>query len=106
MSDEVKANYAQLRQLYSKFKQQADAIFQMRQKVNQSMSNLQGNWVGEGSGAFFKEMNDDVLPATNRLNQSLEEAASMTAKIAQTLKQAEQEAAAPFTIMEIKVRIG
>ncbi len=96
MADEIRADYAQLQQLSTQFQRQAQAINQMRQQVKSKMSALQGNWIGKGSEAFFSEMNDKVLPSTERLYQALQEASKITKQIAQTVQQAEQDAAAPF----------
>ena len=96
MADEIRAEYAQLQQVATKFSQQATAISQMQSHVKRSMSALQGNWIGKGSEAFFREMGDEILPATARLHNALQEAGKATKQIAQILQQAEQDAAAPF----------
>ena len=96
MADEIRADYPQLQQVSTTFSRQATAINQMRQQVKKSMSSLQGNWVGKGSDAFFNEMSDKVLPAADRLYQALQEAAKVTKQMAQTVQQAEEDAAAPF----------
>lgn len=96
MADEIRVDYRQLSQVASQFSRQATAINQMRQRVRRSMSQLQGSWIGKGSDQFFAEMNDKVLPATERLYKALQEASSVTKQIAQLVQQAEQDAAAPF----------
>lgn len=96
MAEEIRADYPQLQQVAATFSKQATAINQMRQQVKKSMGNLQGNWVGKGSEAFFSEMSDKVLPAADRLFQALQEAAKITRQMAQTVQQAEEDAAAPF----------
>lgn len=96
MADEIRADYAQLQQVAQQFNKQAQAINQMRQSVKKSMGALQGNWKGKGSDAFFSEMSDKVLPASDRLYQALQEASKITKQMAQTVQQAEEDAAAPF----------
>lgn len=97
MFDVVEADYDQLEQVAARFAAQAQAIEQMLNKVRSSMSNLEdGGWVGRGSDAFFSEMHDEVLPAVERLRQALEEANRVTNQITQVMKQAEEEARAPF----------
>ncbi len=97
MSDEIRADYDRLEQVAGTFANQAQAIQQMLQKVKGSMDPLEGGgWVGKGSDAFFSEMNDEVLPANDRLQQALEEASQVTKKIVQTVKQAEEDASSPF----------
>ncbi len=96
MADEIRVDYRQLSQVASQFSRQATAINQMRQRVRRSMSQLRGSWIGKGSDQFFAEMDDKVLPATERLYKALQEASSVTKQIAQLVQQAEQDAAAPF----------
>jgi len=97
MADEIRADYQQLQQVATQFSRQATAVNQMRQHVKRSMNALQGNWIGHGSEAFFSEMNDKVLPGTDRLYRSLQDASKITKQIMQLVQQAEQDAAAPFS---------
>ncbi|MCB0202723.1 MAG: WXG100 family type VII secretion target, partial [Anaerolineae bacterium] len=62
------------------------------------MDELKGGWEGRGSNAFFSEMQGEVLPAVNRLRQAMQEASRITRQIAQTVKQAEEEASSPFKV--------
>jgi WXG100 family type VII secretion target len=96
MADEIRADYRQLAQVATQFSRQASAVNQMRQQVKRSMNALQGNWMGHGSEAFFSEMSDKVLPATDRLYKALQDASKITKQISQLVQQAEQDAAAPF----------
>jgi WXG100 family type VII secretion target len=97
MSDEIRANYEQLDNIASRLANQSQAIQAMLQKVKGSMSKLQnGGWIGQGADAFFQEMNGVVLPASQRLQNVLQEASQVTKTIGQTMKQAEEEASAPF----------
>jgi WXG100 family type VII secretion target len=96
MADEIRVDYPQLQQVAAQFSRQATAVNQTQQQVKRSMGQLQSAWVGQGSGAFFREMSDKVLPATNRLYQALQDASKTTRQIAQLMEQAERDAAAPF----------
>ncbi len=97
MTDTIEANYDQLGQVASRFANQSQAVQQMVQSVRSSMNKLEdGGWEGRGSDAFFTEMNAEVLPATERLRQALEEAGRTTQQIIQTMQQAEEEASTPF----------
>lgn len=95
-ADEIKANYDQLAQVASRFQNQSQATQEMIQSVRSSMDELKGGWEGRGSNAFFSEMQGEVLPAVNRLRQALQEASRVTNQIVQAVKQAEDEASAPF----------
>ncbi|MCB8977449.1 MAG: WXG100 family type VII secretion target [Ardenticatenaceae bacterium] len=95
--DEIRADYDRLEQLANQFANQSQAIQQMLQNVRGSMDPLQsGGWIGRGSDAFFSEMQSEVLPATQRLQEALDEANRVTKQIIQTVKQAEEEASSPF----------
>lgn len=97
MADQIQANYDQLEQIASQFKNQGEAIRAMLQKVKGSMDPLKnGGWIGKGSDAFFGEMQDKVLPAVKRLEDACGEAARITKEISQVMQQAEDEAANPF----------
>jgi WXG100 family type VII secretion target len=97
MSDEIRADYDQLKEIATRFSRQAQEIQQMLQQVKASMDKLEnGGWIGRGSDAFFNEMHDKVLPATTRLQKALNDANRTTATIAQTVKQAEEEASSLF----------
>jgi WXG100 family type VII secretion target len=98
MADLIQADYQQLEQLASKFQSQSEAIRGMQQKLKSSMDPLKnGGWIGKGSDAFFNEMQDKILPAVQRLHDALGEASSKTKEIMQTMRQAEQDAASPFS---------
>lgn len=97
MADEIRANYEQLGTVASRLANQSQAIQTMIQKVKGSMSKLQnGGWIGQGADAFFNEMTNVVLPASQRLQNVLQEASQVTKTIGETMKQAEEEACAPF----------
>lgn len=96
MSDEIKADYDQLENVASRFANQSQAIQQMLQKVRSSMEKLDDAWEGRGRDAFFQEMQSEVLPASQRLQEVLDEASQVTKSIVQTVKQAEEEASTPF----------
>lgn len=96
MSDEIKADYDQLEQVATGFTNEAQAIEEMFQSVRGGMDNLQGAWVGRGSDAFFAEMQDEVIPALNRLRDALNDAGQVTKEISQTMEQADEEASSPF----------
>jgi len=97
MSDEIRADYDQLEDVAGRFANQSQLIQQMLQKVRSSMDKLEdGGWIGRGSRAFFQEMQSEVLPASLRLQDVLEEASQVTRSIIQIVRQAEDEASSPF----------
>ena len=73
------SDYDQLEMVSNQFSNQANMVSQMLQNVNRSMSSLEsGGWIGRGSDAFFGEMHNIVLPASQRLYEALEEANRVT----------------------------
>ncbi len=93
----IQAQYEALEALAQKFGQQAEMNGEMYGRIQQAVQALeQGGWEGQGSSAFFAEMDGTVYPALQRLNNALEEAQSTTLQIKQIIQQAEEEAAAPF----------
>jgi len=97
MADQIKADYQQLEELASKFMQQHEAVQQTLQQVKASMQKLEDEgWAGKGSKQFFSEMRGEVLPASHRLEQALQQASQVTKKIMQIMHQAEQEASGLF----------
>ena len=96
--DEIRADYDALEQIAGQFAAQSQAIQELLQNVKGSMDPLMGGgWIGEGSDAFYSEMEGVAIPATQRLQQAMDEACNVTRQIMQTIKQAEEDASAPFS---------
>lgn len=96
-NEKVQANYDELATVANRFDEQATAIEGHLQKVRQSVEALQrGGWVGQGADAFFAEMDDEVLPAVQRLATAMTDGRDTTQRVAQLFREAEEEAAGPF----------
>lgn len=96
-SDITQANYEQLDEIAQRFTTQSQHIVQMQALLRQRLAALQqGGWEGRGADAFFSEMEGELLPATTRLQDALQEASAVTRQISAILRQAEEEAAALF----------
>ena len=97
MFDKIEVDYDQLGQISQQFENRSQTVQHVLHNVHSKMSVLQGGgWEGRGSDAFFTEMQGEVLPAVQRLQQALEEAGRMSKGIIQTMQQAEEEASSPF----------
>jgi|YNPBryBLVA2012_1023415.scaffolds.fasta_scaffold00875_1 WXG100 family type VII secretion target len=97
MSDEIRANYDELKTVVSRFMAQSQSIEELQQKVRSAMEKLEnGGWIGLGADAFFAEMQGVVLPAVDRLIKALADASRTTGEIATTIQNAEQEASGLF----------
>lgn len=96
-ADTIQARYDTLEMLAGRFDAYGQAQRQMIQGIRQRMDVLRnGGWIGKGSTAFFTEMDDEVLPALQRLAAALDQSHTTTHKIADVLRAAEEEAAQPF----------
>jgi WXG100 family type VII secretion target len=98
-ADKVRSDYDQLKTIAQTFSSQADTLNGMNQNVSSCMDTLQGgDWIGQGANAFFKEMNDSILPTMKRLQAAMTESARITTQIAQVMKQAEDQASKVFVV--------
>jgi len=97
-NDIIQAEYDKLEDIAGRFAANAEATVEMRSRIENAVQALQnGNWEGEGSTAFFTEMNQDVFPVMIRLTTALEQAQSVTFQAKAILQAAEEEAARPFS---------
>ena len=87
-----------LAQIAQKFANQGVCVQQLLSGVQSKMDALTEGWVGEGSMAFFAEMQDIILPALNRLIAAMQEADSVTRQISQIMSQAEEHASGAFQV--------
>ena len=99
MADLIEADYGKLEQVHKQFTSQADIFAKTIKDIRSRMDPLEdGGWKGDAATAFFREMNDEVLPACVRLHKALQEAAASTKQIGETVQKAEQDATNTFKI--------
>jgi len=102
MAEEIRADYDQLDEVANRFAKQAQVAEQLKKSLQSKMEPLEnGDWIGQGSDAFFEEMNSDIMPAVERLIDVLQDASAVAKEIIQKLKQAEEEAQQPFATYDI-----
>ena len=91
----VRIDYESMKQIAQAFARESEAAGHTLQSLQRAMDVLQGgDWVGKGAKAFYREMEQDVLPAMRRLNQALGSAKRVTLQIVQLMQGAEDEASA------------
>jgi WXG100 family type VII secretion target len=95
-NDIVQATYDQLEEISGKFQNESQSMEQMMSSIKNAMNTLKTNWIGRGSDAFFAEMESEMLPAGQRLIEALHEGSAVTREISTAIRQAEEEASAPF----------
>lgn len=96
MVNTVQANHNTLREVSTRFEQQAQTVEQTRQNLARSMERLQDGWIGRGSDAFFTEMSEIVLPAVQRLVAALTEGGRVSGQLSDLFSSADEDASAPF----------
>ena len=101
MAEVIRVDYEALTKIASQFQNEAEAIQQILQMIRGSMTPLQnGGWIGQGSDAFFNEMESDILPAVGRLTDALTQAGGVSRQISEIMQSAEEEAGSPFRASE------
>lgn len=96
-TDIICADYSQLERIVQRFQQTSEKIQLLHQSVEKPLNRLKsGGWDGKGADSFYTEMDRMVIPAIVRLKKALAQAARVTAHMSQTVKTAEEEAAALF----------
>ena len=93
----IRADYEQLKQIARAFGLQADSTRKSLNEIKRAQAVLQsGEWIGQGAKAFYREMDSEVTPSLTRLVGALDHTSTTTAKIAQIVQKAEDDAAALF----------
>ncbi len=101
MAEVIRVDYEAVTKIASQFQNEAEAIQQILQMVQGAMTPLQnGGWIGQGSDAFFNEMESDILPAVGRLADALTQAGGVSRQISEIMQSAEEEAGSPFRASE------
>lgn len=89
----IQAQYEQLDEIVRRFQTQADLSSELQQSIRSHVDALNGEWIGEGSHAFFREMEEEIFPTLNRLTNAFEQSSITTHQIIQILQNAEEDAA-------------
>ena len=92
MPEKFQVNYGELQGIGQRFSRQSDEIGILIRRMEAGILDLQHSWSGHGAAAFFGEMDGTVLPGVKRLQQALGQASEACGKIAQVIRQAEEEA--------------
>ncbi len=96
-ANEIRVDYGVLQDIAHRFRQRAEATEALTQQIRDRVHLLEsGGWDGRGAKAFFREMHQEVIPASQRLILALNEANRVTLEIIRIMREAEEEAARPF----------
>lgn len=91
MAEQTSLNYTELKKIAKTFDDESDALTELLGKTRQMVHELKDDWIGEGGEHFFDEMETEILPAMERLNQALSFTADTVRKITKTFDDAEFE---------------
>lgn len=92
MAEHLELNYEGLERIKNAFEQQAQESQNMLRKMSAQVDQLQGGqWIGQGANAFYGEMNEDILPAVQRLVKAMQEASHVVGQIMTEFQNAEEE---------------
>lgn len=93
----IQCNYDEIGQAAQTFSKESQQTRQLFQQVKGVFGQLQGgDWIGVGAQKFFEEMENLVFPGLERLTNTLQDASDAAKRIADALKQAEDEAGGLF----------
>lgn len=110
MANRIQADYDRLASAAASFAHESETATRLFSQVKQLVEQLQGGaWIGAGAESFFQEMNELVLPGVSRLINALRDAGGASKRIAEALRQAEEECARLFqgeAILETSPRPG
>lgn len=91
----VRSDYDKLQTIQEGFVAEAQTIGALLATLKECIEPLQkGEWTGAGAELFYAEMQGEVLPTVERLQEALRQAAATTAQMIELLKQAEKDVAA------------
>jgi WXG100 family type VII secretion target len=93
-----KVDHEQMQTISKQFQSNGDEMLALLNQTKQKVEALRGNqWQGDAADKFFIEMEQTVLPAFQRLVDSLHQSSQVALKITQTIQQAEAESKSVFS---------
>ena len=94
MSDTVSIDYQGMQKVSQSFNHEAARVKKVLNDINGQLAILKkGGWIADAANVFYREMDNDICPRINRLQQALENSASKcSGEIPQTFKNATDEA--------------
>jgi WXG100 family type VII secretion target len=90
------SDYEELDTIASTFNTLGGAVESEYTHLKQAIENMRDKWIGEGSTKFFQEMEDEVLPGLQRLQQALEQGGGKIKSIAGQIREHEEQASSLF----------
>jgi WXG100 family type VII secretion target len=99
---DIHVDYDELEGVTSRLAQQAEEADAALRNCRSCLETLQsGAWIGKGANAFFTEMENDILPAQQRLYEALSFSNEMFNAVHNTIKQGEDDARVVFVRLSV-----
>ncbi|MCB9453084.1 MAG: WXG100 family type VII secretion target [Anaerolineaceae bacterium] len=93
MADTIQVNYEELERIARHFGDMYENIRQMNTRLVEQIDHLRGGgWLGVGANAFYAEMDNLLLPATNRFMEAMRSAEYTLKEITSSMQIAEEDA--------------
>lgn len=94
---DIHVDYDELEVVATRLAQQAEEADTALRNCRSCLDTLQsGAWIGKGANAFFTEMENDILPAQQRLFEALSFGNEMVNAVHNSVKQGEDDARVVF----------
>lgn len=104
MTERIVVDYEALENLARQFHQRGDEMRRMLERVQQHTDSF--HWIGDNADYFFREANDEFLPALNRLYQALHTTEASIHQVIQTYQQAEESGSAAMKGADAAIKAG
>ncbi len=88
--------YDELAQIAKRFKDEGEDIAKLHSVTRARVRDMRKEWVGEAAERFFAEMENEVLPALERLSRALFFTQDVTLNISKIIRNADEETATYF----------
>ncbi len=92
----LQVNYDEVGQIAQTLRAEGEEIASLHAQTRQRMDSLRREWSGVAAQAFQREMNDSLLPATQRVSNALFAAEQALVEIANIIRQADDETVGYF----------
>lgn len=89
----LQVNYDELNAIAKKFKDEGEDAFKLHSATRQRVRDLHKEWIGEAAEKFFDEMENELLPALQRLSKALHFSQDVVSAIMKIVYEADEDTA-------------
>lgn len=92
----ISVNYDELTQIAKQFHSESEQYTELHAQTRQRAEALRNEWQGDAAQAFFREMDDKLLPSIQRVSGALLSSETVLKQIIQIIHDADEETASYF----------